>query len=83
LKSTVLAFGSGLWETVCLAKPTKEDKLRRKANKAQRHVDKERGKTIRREGTLDKHIDEINERIKNTADEECSQAAGPDRATTY
>jgi len=58
-----------------MAKPTKEDKARRKANRAQRESDKAQGKRIRREGTIEKHIDDINERIKNTADEDFSHAA--------
>jgi hypothetical protein len=42
-----VAIGSGLWETGGRARPTKEDKMRRKAKKAQRELDKERGEVIR------------------------------------
>jgi hypothetical protein len=41
-------MGSGVLETVDVAKPTKEDKIRRKAKNAQRKLDKERGAGIRR-----------------------------------
>jgi hypothetical protein len=46
---TGVAIGSGLWETVDMAKPTKEDKIRRKAKKTQRKLDKERAAGIRRD----------------------------------
>jgi hypothetical protein len=38
-----VAIGSGLWETVGMARPTKEAKIRRRAKKAQRKLDKQRG----------------------------------------
>jgi hypothetical protein len=46
LKTVVI--GPVVWETLGAAKPTKEDKIRRKAQKAQRPLDKERGTGIRR-----------------------------------
>jgi len=45
--STVV-IGPVEWETVGAAKPSKENKIRRKAKKAQRPSDKERGTGIRR-----------------------------------
>jgi hypothetical protein len=62
LKSTALAFGFGLWETVVMSKPTKKDKTRRRSTRVRRKIDK----------VLFRNI---NSRIKNTADEDFSQAA--------
>jgi hypothetical protein len=44
-----VAIGSGLWETVDVAKPTKEDKIRRRAKKPQRKSDKEGAAGVRRD----------------------------------
>jgi hypothetical protein len=46
---TGVAIGDGQWKTVDLAKPTKEDKTRRKAKKTQRKSDKERAAGARRD----------------------------------
>jgi hypothetical protein len=56
----VIAFG--LWETIVMSKPTKKDKTRRRSTRVRRKIDK----------VLFRNI---NDRTKNTPDEDFGQAA--------